>query len=274
MRSIWKGAISFGLVNIPVDLFSAEDSHDLTFHLIDDRDESRIRYEKVNENTGKEVPKEHIVKAFEFEDGEYVVMTDEDFEKADVEATKTVDIESFIKKDELSFMYLEKPYYTMPRKGGEKAYILLKQALEKSEKIAIARVVIRTKAYLAALYPLNDIMVLNLIRFYQDLRSMEDLEIKTKATIKDKEMDMALRLIDDMSAQWNPEEYKDEYEDAIMKRIEAKAKKKIKDTPEDVEEKEGTTNVVDIMALLQQSVEDRPKKSKAKSEPEKKVKEN
>ncbi|NLB21342.1 MAG: Ku protein [Clostridium sp.] len=275
MRSIWKGAISFGLVNIPVDLFSAQETHDLKFHLIDDRDESRIRYERVNESTGKEVPKEHIVKAFEFENGEYVVMTDEDFEKADVEATKTVDIESFILKEELSFMYLEKPYYMMPRKGGEKAYVLLKQALDKSEKIAIARVVIRTRAYLAAVYPLGDLMVLNLIRFHEELRSAEELRIKGKVTVKEKEMDMALKLIEDMSVAWNPEEYEDEYEDALMKRIEAKSKKKIKDVPEeDEEETEESSNVVDIMELLKKSVEERPKtaKSKPKSTPEKKVK--
>ena len=275
MRSIWSGAISFGLVNIPVDLFSAEESQDLKFHLIDDRDESRIRYEKVNESTGKEVPKEHITKAFEFENGEYVVMTDEDFEKADVKATKTVDIESFISKEELSFMYLEKPYYMMPRKGGEKAYVLLKQALEKSEKIAIARVVIRTRAYLAAVYPLEDVMVLNLIRFHDELRDSDELKIKGNITIKEKEMDMALKLIEDMSVAWNPEEYEDEYEDALMKRIEAKSKKKIKDVPEeDEEETEESSNVVDIMELLKKSVEERPKagKSNPKSTTEKKVK--
>lgn len=256
MRSIWKGAISFGLVNIPVDLFSAEESHNLSFHLIDERDESRIRYEKVNETTGKEVPKEHIVKAFEFDNGEYVVMTDEDFEKADVEATKTVDIESFIQKEELSFLYLEKPYYMMPRSGGEKAYVLLKTALEKSEKIAIARVVIRTRAYLAAVYPLHDIMVLNLIRFHEELRSAEQLEIKGKVTVKEKEMDMALKLIEDMTEKWTPEVYEDEYEDALMKRIEAKAKKKGKDLPDEEEvEEEESTNVVDIMDLLKKSVE-------------------
>ena len=186
-----------------------------------------------------------------------------------------MDIESFILKEELSFMYLEKPYYMMPRKGGEKAYVLLKQALEKSEKIAIARVVIRTRAYLAGVYPLEDVMVLNLIRFHDELRDSDELIIKGNITIKEKEMDMALKLIEDMSVAWNPEEYEDEYEDALMKRIEAKSKKKIKDVPEeDEEETEESSNVVDIMELLKKSVEERPKagKSNPKSTTEKKVK--
>ncbi len=131
MRSIWKGAISFGLVNIPVSLYSAEESNDLKFSLIDKRDESKIRYQRINEATGEEVSYDNIVKAYEFDDGDYVIMTDEDFEKADVEATKTVDIETFIKRDELNFMYLEKPYFIAPTKGGEKPYVLLREAMEK-----------------------------------------------------------------------------------------------------------------------------------------------
>lgn len=201
-------------------------------------------------------------------------MSDEDFEKADVEATKTVDIESFITKEELSLMYFEKPYYMMPRSGGEKAYVLLKQALDQSEKIAIARVVIRTRAHLAAVYPLKDVMVLNLIRFHEEIRSTEELKIKGNVGIKDKEMEMALKLIEDMTVKWDPEEYVDEYEDALMKRIEAKAKKKIKDTPDEESKVESDTNVVDIMELLKKSVEDRPKmkKEKSKNDAEKKVK--
>lgn len=275
MRSIWKGAISFGLVNIPVSLYSAEESNDLKFSLIDKRDESKIKYQRVNESTGKEVTWDNIVKAYEFEDGDYVIMTDEDFEKADVEATKTVDIETFIKKDELSFMYLEKPYYIAPTKGGEKPYVLLREAMEKTGKIAIARVVIRTRAYMAAIYSLEDALVLNLIRFHDDLRSMEELKVPKSVKISTKEMELAESLIDGMTAAWNPEEYKDEYKDAVMKRIEAKAKKKGKalDDEDQEEEKAASGKVVDIMDLLRKSVEAKSKKSGGKSEDKEDVKE-
>lgn len=257
MRSIWKGAISFGLVNIPVSLYSAEESNDLKFSLIDKRDEGKIRYQRINETTGEEVSYDNIVKAYEFDDGDYVIMSDEDFEQADVEATKTVDIETFIMREELNFMYLEKPYFIAPTKGGEKPYVLLREAMEKSEKIAIARVVIRTKAYLAAIYSSNNILVLNLIRFHSDLRSAEELKIPESVKLSAKEMDLAKSLIDGMTAAWKPEDYEDEYKDAVMKRIESKSKKKGKtEATEEVEEKDaGSGKVVDIMDLLKKSVE-------------------
>jgi len=271
MRSIWKGAISFGLVNIPVSLYSAEESNDLKFSLIDKRDESKIRYQRINETTGEEVSYDNIVKAYEFDDGDYVIMTDEDFEKADVEATKTVDIETFIMRDELNFMYLEKPYFIAPTKGGEKPYVLLRKAMEKTGKIAIARVVIRTKAYLAAIYSSDNILVLNLIRFHDELRSSEELEIPESVKLSKKEMDLAESLIDGMTSTWKPEEYEDEYKDSVMKRIEAKSKKKGKtEAPEEVEEKDsGSGKVVDIMDLLKKSVE--AKKSVGSQKTKKKV---
>ncbi|MFH5835796.1 Ku protein [Proteiniclasticum sp. C24MP] len=272
MRSIWKGAISFGLVNIPVSLYSAEETNDLKFSLIDKRDESRIRYQRINETTGEEVAYENIVKAYEFEDGDYVVMTDEDFEQADVEATKTVDIETFIQREELDFMYLEKPYFIAPTKGGEKPYVLLREAMEKTEKIAIARVVIRTKAYLAAIYSSENILVLNLIRFHDELRSAEELKIPESVKISSKEMELAESLIEGMTAEWKPEDYEDEYKDAVMERIEAKSRKKGKEElpPEEKDEDAGSGKVVDIMDLLKKSVEakktDSGKKTKKKSD--------
>lgn len=263
MRSIWNGAISFGLVNIPVNLFAAEEKHDLKFSYIDSRDENKIKYKRVNEMTGEEVPWDQVVKAYEFEDGDYVVMTDEDFEKADVTAVKTVDIETFINRDEFSLMYLEKPYYMSPTKGGEKPYVLLREALKKSGKIAIARVVIRTKEHLAAIYTRNDALILNLIRFYEDIRSMEDLKIPQSVKISDKEMELAQSLIDGMTDEWNPEDYKDEYRNAIMKRIEAKSRGKGKDLDdEEIKEETPTAGkVVDIMDLLKKSVEAQPQKA-------------
>jgi DNA end-binding protein Ku len=268
MRSIWKGAISFGLVNIPVSLYSVEEHNDLKFSYIDSRDENKIKYKRVNEVTGEEVPWDQIVKAYEFEDGDYVVMTDEDFEKADIEATKTVDIETFINKEELPLMYLEKPYYMAPTKGGEKPYVLLREALEKSGRIAIARVVIRTREHLAAIYTRDGALVLNLIRFHDDIRSMEELKIPKSAKISDKELELAESLIDGMTAEWKPEEYRDEYRDAVMKRIEAKARKKGKDLDDDEEpdaEAPATGKVVDIMDLLKKSVEAQQPQKERKS---------
>ncbi len=273
MRSIWNGAISFGLVNIPISLYSAEDTNELKFNYIDSRDENKVKYKRVNEVTGEEVPWENIVKAFEFEDGNYVVMTDDDFVKADPVASKTVDIETFINREELSLLYLEKPYYMAPTKGGEKPYVLLRDALKKADKVAIARVVIRTKEHLAVIYTNEDGLVLNLIRFHEDIRSMAQLNLPQSVKITDKEMDLAQSLIDGMTDVWKPEEYKDQFTEAIMKRIEAKSKKKGKNIDDEEHETETsalTGKVVDIMDLLKRSVEANSKKSDEKQEPKKK----
>lgn len=273
MRSIWNGAISFGLVNIPISLYSAEDTNELKFNYIDSRDENKVKYKRVNEVTGEEVPWENIVKAFEFEDGNYVVMTDDDFVKADPVASKTVDIETFINREELSLLYLEKPYYMAPTKGGEKPYVLLRDALKKANKVAIARVVIRTKEHLAVIYTNEDGLVLNLIRFHEDIRSMAQLNLPQSVKITEKEMDLAQSLIDGMTDVWKPETYKDQFTEAIMKRIEAKSKKKGKNIDEEEPETETSASagkVVDIMDLLKRSVEANSKKSDDKQEPKKK----
>lgn len=264
MRAIWNGAISFGLVNIPVDLLGAEQRNDIKFNMVDSRDHNRIRYERVNEETGEEVPWNQIVKAYEFSEDNYVIVTDEDFENADAKATKTIDIETFINLEELELKYLEKPYYIRPRKGGEKAYVLLRDALEQTDKIAIARVVIRTKAYLAAIYPAEDMIILNLIRFHQELKSTEDIKIPENVKLTKKELDLAVKLIDDMSEEWHPENYEDEYRTALMDRIMAKAEGQgLKEDPEDDEE---PSNVIDIMDLLKKSVEGNKKKSTSTKE--------
>ncbi len=273
MRPVWKGAISFGLVNIPVDFVTAQQSNDLKFNLLDSRDENRIRYERINAETGEEVPWNQIVKAYEFSDDNYVIVTDEDFEQADVKASKTIDIETFIDRAELALKYLDKPYYIQPQKGGEKAYVLLRDALAKTEKMAIARVVIRTRAYLAAIYPEGDALILNLIRFDQELRKIEDLRLPKEVKLAKRELDLAVKLIDDMTETWEPGNYQDEYRAALMKRISAKAKGKgLKEEVVDEDDEDGS-NVVDILDLLQQSVDAESKKttkSKAKAPAKKK----
>ena len=267
MRPIWKGAISFGLVNIPVQLMSAEESPALKFNMIDERDHASIKYQRVNAETGKEVPWENIVKAYEFTDGSYVVVTDEDFEKADPKASKTIEIEQFIEAAELNPMYLEKPYYVTPVKGGEKPYILLRDAMKESGRVAIGRVTIRTKQSMAAILPVGEALVLNLLRYADELRGTGELALPESAKISDKEMDLALSLIDGLTAKWDPEQFTDTYTDALLARIEAKAKLKGKELPD--EEPEVTTaspaKVVDIMDLLKQSIEAKGKKAPGKA---------
>lgn len=264
MRAVWKGAISFGLVNIPVDLVSAQQSNDLKFNLLDSRNNSRVRYERINEETGEEVPWNQIVKAYEFSEGNYVIVTEEDFEKADIKAMKTIDIETFINREELQLKYFEKPYYIQTKRGGEKAYVLLLDALKKTDKIAIARVVIRTKEYLAAIYPQDDLLILNLIRFDQELKSVEDVKIPENVKVTKKELDLAVKLIEDMTEEWDPTQYKDEYRAALMERITAKAEGEGLVEDEE-EEEEDSGKVIDIMDLLQKSVEGNKDKSKEKS---------
>lgn len=271
MRPVWKGAISFGLVNIPINLMSAEDPSELKFHMMDVKDHAKIKYQRVNADTGKEVEWDDIVKAYEFPDGSYVIVTDEDFEKADLKASKTFEIEQFITTKELNPMYLEKPYYVAPLKGGEKPYILLHDAMKESGKVAIGRVTIRTKQSLGALLPVEDALVLILLRYAEEVRSAEGIKVPEDAKISDKEMELALTLIDGLTKPWNPEEFKDEYSGALMARIEAKAKLKGKELPEDSEEEEEVTpsNVVDIMDLLKKSVEAKGKQaSKIRSKAE------
>lgn len=264
MRAVWKGAISFGLVNIPVDLVSAQQSNDLKFNLLDSRNNSRVRYERINEETGEEVPWNQIVKAYEFSEDNYVIVTEEDFEKADIKAMKTIDIETFINREELQLKYFEKPYYIQTKRGGEKAYVLLLDALKKTDKIAIARVVIRTKEYLAAIYPQDDLLILNLIRFDQELKSVEDVKIPENVKVTKKELDLAVKLIEDMTEEWDPTQYKDEYRAALMERITAKAEGEGLVEDEE-EEEEDSGKVIDIMDLLKKSVEGNKDKSKEKS---------
>lgn len=261
MRAVWKGAISFGLVNIPVDLVSAQQSNDLKFNLLDSRNNSRVRYERINEETGEEVPWNQIVKAYEFSEDNYVIVTEEDFEKADIKAMKTIDIETFINREELQLKYFEKPYYIQTKRGGEKAYVLLLDALKKTDKIAIARVVIRTKEYLAAIYPQDDLLILNLIRFDQELKSVEDVKIPENVKVTKKELDLAVKLIEDMTEEWDPTQYKDEYRAALMERITAKAEGEGLVEDEE-EEEEDSGKVIDIMDLLKKSVEGNKDKSK------------
>src|SRR2546421_1312000 len=261
-RGLWKGAISFGLVNVPVELYSAQKrSAEVDLTMLDRRDLAPVGYKRVNKATGKEVPWEDVVKGYEYQDDKYVVLSEEDFRRANPEASKTVDIVAFVEVAEIAPLYFETPYYLGPSKRGEKAYALLRDAMAKAGKAGIATVVIRTKQYLAALIPQDDALVLNTLRYSKELKKPEDLEIPEKLEghkPTSKELDMALRLIEDMADEWKPEKYHNTYHEDLLKRIEEKVKagqtEEITE-PEKEEKAAKGAEVIDLMSLLKKSVE-------------------
>jgi len=269
-RGLWKGAISFGLVNVPVELFSAQKrSAELDLTMLDKRDLAPVGYRRVNKATGQEVPWEDVVKGYEYEDDKYVVLSEEDFRRANPEASKTVDIVAFVELAEISPLFFETPYYLGPSKRGEKAYALLRDAMAKAGKAGIATVVIRTKQYLAALIAQDDALVLNTLRYYKELKKPEDLEVpdKLKGTkVSAKELDMALRLIEDMADEWQPEKYHDTYHEDLLKRIEEKVKagqtEEITEPEKEAKAAKGA-EVIDLMSLLKKSVEKTHKPKRA-----------
>ena len=278
-RGLWKGAISFGLVNVPVELFSAEKrSSELDLTMLDKRDLAPVGYKRYNKSTGEDVPWGEIVKGYEYQDGQYVVLSEEDFRRANIEASKTVDIQAFVDLDDIPPLFFETPYYLAPGKRGEKAYALLRDALKKAGKAGIATVVIRTRQYLAAVIPREDVLLMNTLRYADEIRAVEELNIpasalQAKATTK--EVDMALRLIDDMSEKWQPDKFKDTYRDDLLARIEEKVKagqtEEITRPDKGGREKEGA-EVIDLMALLKKSVEKKQDKAAEKPKRSQKAK--
>jgi DNA end-binding protein Ku len=266
-RGLWKGAISFGLVNVPVELHSAKKrSTELDMTMLDKRDLAPVGYRRVNKSTGKEVPWGDVVKGYEYQDDKYVVLSEEDFRRANPEAAKTVDIQAFVELAEIPPMYFETPYYLIPGKRGEKAYALLRETLKKAGKAGIATVVIRTRQYLAALIAEDEVMVLNTLRYHDELKDPSDLKIpggKTSA----KELDMAMRLVEDMADDWKPEKFKDTFREDLLQRIEEKVKagqtEEITE-PEKQRKAEKGADVIDLMSLLRKSVEQKGKPKPAK----------
>ncbi len=236
MRSIWKGSISFGLVNIPVKLYSATQQSTVSLDMVDKKDHAKIRYIRVNEDTGKEVPWEQIGKAFKLDDN-YIVLEDEDFEKAAPEKSKIIEVNNFVNEKEIDTIYFENSYYVEPEKSGAKAYALLREALHKSGKVGVAQFVLRTAATLTVLKPKDDILVLSKLRFAEEIRSADELVLPPKTEVKAAELKIALTLIDQYSTEFDITAFKDEYAAALTKVIEAKASgkapkvKKLKITP-------------------------------------------
>lgn len=265
-RPIWTGTINFGLVNIPVGLYSAEADNSIDFDLLDKRDFSRVRYRRVNEKTGREVPWDAIVKGYEYKKGEYVALTDDDFLKANVEATQSIDILDFVDAADISPVYFDKPYYLAPLKNGERAYALLREVLRRTGKVGIARVVIRTREHLAALLPNGPLLILNLLRFPHELRDPSTLDVPETgaAAGSNQELKMAEQLVETMAGKWNPKKYRDEYHQDLLRLIDKKIKSgqtKAIGPTEAAPRPKPQGKVIDIMHLLRQSMEQAHKKN-------------
>ncbi len=270
MRAIWKGSISFGLVNIPIALYPATRREDLKFRLLREGDLSPVNYKRVAEKDGKEVPWEKIVKGYEYEKGKFVVLSEKDFQRVDLEATQTVDIQDFVDVEEIDPMYFYKPYFLEPQKGGDKAYVLLRETLAKSKKVGIAKVIIKTRQYLAGVKPLNHALVLELMHFAEELSDAEKLNVpKNSAEPGKREIGMAEALVKSMTTKWDPKKYKDDYRDALLDVIEEKVEAGGEEIGEKPKEKKPSSKVIDLVAVLQQSLANaeggRKKKKPAKA---------
>jgi DNA end-binding protein Ku len=258
-RPIWKGHITFGLVNVPVILHSCERRADISFHLIDSRNSARIRYERINEETGEEVPWDKIVKGYEYADNNYVLLSEDELEHVSVEMTRSIDIEQFVELQEIDVRYFDRPYVLVPDKKGEKGYVLLREAIARAGKAGIARVVIRARQHLAALMTHENALILELLRFDQELQSLSDFELPGKDLRKYKvtgpEIELANKLIDGMTTDWDAAGYHDEYRQALMKLVEKKVKRGETEAIEiEDEEKEESPQTLNFMDVLKQSV--------------------
>lgn len=257
-RGIWKGTMGFGLVTIGVELLTAEQTEDLDLSMLDRRDNAHIGYQKINKSTGEVVPNTEIVKGFEVSDGKYVVLTPDDLKSANPKATQSVDIVAFVSADDIPLIYYAKPYYVSPLKGSDKAYALLRDALSASKQVGLAQIVIHTRQHMACVYPYEDSIVVQLLRYAHELKKPETAGVKhvahsTKAT-RGPEFTMAQQLIESMVAPWKPEQYKDTYHDDVMKMVKARAKKGAKASPASKTEAPTETKVLDLVAALRGSL--------------------
>ncbi|HEY8994661.1 MAG TPA: Ku protein [Lacunisphaera sp.] len=254
MRAIWKGTISFGLVNIPVALHNATRVEELKFRLLRSSDLSPVNYKRVAETDGKEVPWAQIVKGYEYEKGRFVVLKEEDFKRVDLEATDTIDIMDFVDLAEINPMFFHKPYFLEPLKGGSSAYELLRDVLADTNKAGIAKVVIRTRQHLAAVKFNGRLLVLELMRFEHELLSPSAIKIPAAKKPSSREVSMARTLVDQMTEKWDPARYTDDYQSALMKLIDRKIKAGGKNLPTAEKRPKGATNVIDLAAVLQESL--------------------
>jgi DNA end-binding protein Ku len=268
---IWRGAISFGLVHIPVRLYPAISHQRVGFDLLDKRSMDPIGYRKVNKRTGKEVDKGNIVRGFEYEKDQYVVLSDEEIKAANPESTQTIDIVTFVDAPEISFLYLDTPYFLAPDRGGDKVYALLRDALKKSGRIGIANVVLHSKQHLASLIPVGSGLALNTLRWADEVRDIEPLKLPSQSAgkngISERELKMATQLIDDMTEPWDPERYHDTFHDEILKLVQRKIKLGKTGTLRPLEEESGepkkSADILDLTEMLKRSLSGKSKAAKA-----------
>lgn len=261
-RALWKGNLSFGLVSIPVEIFPAEERKAFKFSMLDKRDFSPVGYKRYSKKSGKEVEWSNIVKGYEYEKDQFVVLSDEDFRRANVKASRTIDIEAFVADDEISPEYFETPYYLVPGDRAEKVYALLRETLRASGRIAVAQFVLRSTQHLVAVKAVGRALMLFMLRYADELRGTSGFELPPEslkeARVSAKEIDLAKRLIDDMAEKWEPEKFKDSYHDDLMARIHEKIKRHethvITEPSDEGEEQERPSNVIDLAALLQRSL--------------------
>lgn len=262
-RALWKGAITFGLVNIPVELYPAEDRKSFQFSMLDKRDLSPVGYKRYSKASGKEVDWQNVVKGYEYEKDQYVVLSDEDFKRANVKATQTIEIRAFVGGGEIPAEYFETPYYLAPDKRGQKVYALLRETLKSTNRIAVAQVVIRTTPHLAAVMPNGRALMLVTLRYHDELRPMKDLDLPPESLksvgVNPKELDLAKRLVGDMSERWDPSEFKDTYHEDLMARIREKIKlgqtKEITKPDSEGKAAPRSAEVIDLAALLKESLD-------------------
>ncbi len=276
-RSIWKGSIAFGLVNIPVSLTSAESRPDIQLHMVDSSNHARIRYERVNADTGEEVPWDRLVKGYEHEEGQFILLTEEDLDAVQPKLTKTIEITQFVALDQIDPVLFDKPYYLEPDKRGRKAYALLREALRSTGKAGISKVVIRTREYLSAMFVREDALMVMLLRFPQEIRETAKLELPSSDSNEwqpsKKEMDLATRLIGEMTEKWQPGDFHDEYRSALMEFIEKKVAggESVNDVVQQGDDADEATGskVLDLADYLARSFK-KPAASAGKSKPAKK----
>jgi DNA end-binding protein Ku len=260
MRAIWKGNISFALVSIPISLFSATRRNELSFHYLHKKDMSPVSYKRFCDAENTETPWEEITRGYEYEKDRYIEITDEDLDKADVELTKTIQIQEFVNEEEIDPVYFDKPYYLEPQKGGERPYALMRDALAQAKKVGIAKVVLKSREHLAAVKTVGNMMTLQTMRFAHEIVDAGSLNLPSKAEISKKEMDMANMLIDSMSDKFDPVKYKDDYYEKVMDIIRMKIAGVSPEVP--AAKGPGPAKVVDLMEILKQSLTE-TKKAKA-----------
>lgn len=251
MRSMWSGGISFGLIYIPVNLYTATQEVQIDLDLLSKKDLAPIKYARIDSETGKEVPWKDVVKGYQYQKGDYVVLTDEDFEKVDIHRSKSIEITCFVDKDEIDPIFYDKPYYLEPSKGAEKTYALLVEALKKSDRVGVAEFVFKNREHLCVIKPEKNMLILNQLRYHSEIKPIEKLNLPEKENIKEKEVEMAVKLIDGMTEKFDPTDFKDDYITGLKKIIDAKVHKKpvrkVKKAPE-------PTDVSDILEQLKASL--------------------